>query len=296
MYIIKIYSLLNILYKCSVCNIYYYQIEIFTPNLFIFKNNTLNQLVLEDYMILLKRSQSIGFFVATVFALSGTVIAAPIISIDEIEKDAGIILEGTTKQAEYEFKIKNTGDSTLIISQVRPGCGCTVVSFDSVIAPGSEGTLKPKVDLKGMRSGEFHKSMSVMSNASNQPTLRLSLKGKIEGIINPDPGRLDMTVSDKGTIEGTVTLKTKKKSMKISKVAFAPYPHSDEKNEKSEIPFTFSILKADKNPDSDGNYSYTIQFGAPYTDSNTWYGQFVITTNHPQKNRVEITGSIRPRG
>jgi hypothetical protein len=47
--------------------------------------------------------------------------AGPMISVDIEEFDAGTIKAGTAASVKHVFKVKNTGDSALVIRDVRPG-------------------------------------------------------------------------------------------------------------------------------------------------------------------------------
>jgi hypothetical protein len=47
--------------------------------------------------------------------------SSPLISVDSANFDLGIIHAGKTTSAKHAFKIKNTGDSVLVIKQVKPG-------------------------------------------------------------------------------------------------------------------------------------------------------------------------------
>ena len=47
--------------------------------------------------------------------------AGPKISVDAKEFDVGTIREGSMSSITHEFRIKNTGDSVLVIHEVRPG-------------------------------------------------------------------------------------------------------------------------------------------------------------------------------
>jgi Protein of unknown function (DUF1573) len=45
----------------------------------------------------------------------------PMISVDTEEFDAGTLKASTTGSVKHVFKVKNTGDSVLVIRDVRPG-------------------------------------------------------------------------------------------------------------------------------------------------------------------------------
>jgi len=64
---------------------------------------------------------SIKGLILGALALPAMLISAPMISIDNENYDAGIIHEGEMSSLKHTFKVKNTGDSTLIIKHVKPG-------------------------------------------------------------------------------------------------------------------------------------------------------------------------------
>jgi hypothetical protein len=68
------------------------------------------------------------------------------------------------------FRCKNTGDKPLIITNARPGCGCTVADFTKEpIAPGNEGIITAAFDSKKAHgAGEVRKTIMVSSNTKNQ--------------------------------------------------------------------------------------------------------------------------------
>jgi len=47
--------------------------------------------------------------------------AGPKIKVDSVDWNAGVIKEGEVKVLKHTFIVKNTGDSILVIQQVRPG-------------------------------------------------------------------------------------------------------------------------------------------------------------------------------
>ena len=76
------------------------------------------------------------------------------------------------------FEIKNTGTEALIISNAKGSCGCTVPSWPKEpIAPGATSQLKVKYDTK--RPGSINKSVTIFSNAINEPTKVVRIKGSV---------------------------------------------------------------------------------------------------------------------
>src|SRR5262249_39579724 len=61
-------------------------------------------------------------------------VSAPKIEITPETKDAGTVPKG--QMIDTTFLVKNSGGSDLVITDARPGCGCTVASFDKLIKPG----------------------------------------------------------------------------------------------------------------------------------------------------------------
>jgi len=89
--------------------------------------------------------------------------------------DLGEIPQGTPKVIEYEFK--NTSEKTILITDVRPSCGCTnaVYTKDS-IAPSKTGFVK--ATFNAASPGQFTKTITVTTTAEETPKT-LSFKGTV---------------------------------------------------------------------------------------------------------------------
>lgn len=89
--------------------------------------------------------------------------------------DLGQIEQGKPVTVEFEFT--NPSMVPLIISSVRPNCGCTVADYPKEpVAPGKSGKIV--VTYNAAASGAFTKSTTVTSNASEGQT-SLILKGEV---------------------------------------------------------------------------------------------------------------------
>ncbi len=78
----------------------------------------------------------------------------------------------------HKFEITNTGDNPLIISSVKPGCGCTVPEFtNEPILPGKKGFVNLKFDSSSF-DGMQHKSADVYANVENMP-IKLSFTANV---------------------------------------------------------------------------------------------------------------------
>ncbi len=66
----------------------------------------------------------------------------------------------------------------MLISNSRGSCGCTVPEWPKEpIAPGATGTIKVKYDT--MRTGAINKSVTISSNAVNEPEKVIYIKGSV---------------------------------------------------------------------------------------------------------------------
>ncbi len=76
------------------------------------------------------------------------------------------------------FEFVNTGNAPLIISEAKKTCGCTIPSWPKEpIAPGESGTITVKYDTK--RAGAINKSVTIVSNAVNEPMKIIRIKGQV---------------------------------------------------------------------------------------------------------------------
>jgi hypothetical protein len=89
--------------------------------------------------------------------------------------DFGKIEQGKPVTAEFEFK--NPSMVPLIISNVKPSCGCTVADFPKEpVQPGKTGKIS--VTYNAAASGFFQKSILVTSNAT-EGNSSLIIKGEV---------------------------------------------------------------------------------------------------------------------
>ena len=77
------------------------------------------------------------------------------------------------------FKFTNIGSMPLIINKVYSSCGCTIPKKpSSPINPGQEDEIQVKYDTN--RVGPIRKTITVLSNAINSPTISLKITGNVE--------------------------------------------------------------------------------------------------------------------
>ena len=77
------------------------------------------------------------------------------------------------------FKFTNIGSKPLIINKVYSSCGCTIPKKpSSPVGPGQVDEIQVKYDTN--RVGPIRKTITVLSNAINSPTISLKITGNVE--------------------------------------------------------------------------------------------------------------------
>jgi len=103
-------------------------------------------------------------------------LGSPIIEFDQKEYDFGDITEGDV--VEGTFTVFNKGKTDLIITEVKPSCGCTTPDWTKeAIEPGKTGEIKFKFNSAG-RKGKQNKSITIRSNAENVTEV-IRIKGTV---------------------------------------------------------------------------------------------------------------------
>ncbi len=120
------------------------------------------------------------------FVLQLCCISGPLHAQDAAKPAAGIAWKSTTmdlgkidqgKPVSVEFEFNNPSMVPLIISSVRPTCGCTIADYPKEpIQPGKSGKIA--VTYNAAASGFFQKSIVVMTNATEGNT-SLIIKGEV---------------------------------------------------------------------------------------------------------------------
>ena len=79
---------------------------------------------------------------------------------------------------ECEFRFTNTGTEPLLVLKPKSSCGCTIPSWpQEPILPGESDIIK--VTYRTNRAGIINKTVTVTSNAVNNPTVVLRIKGRV---------------------------------------------------------------------------------------------------------------------
>lgn len=128
------------------------------------------------------------------FALMGTVAGAQNVQtqevpangakirFEEMEHQYGTIEKGGN--GDCEFKFWNDGNEPLILQNVKPSCGCTTPTFtQKPVMPGQSGVIKVHYNTNNV--GGFSKTVTVTSNAVDNPRVVLRIKGNVKAEQQP---------------------------------------------------------------------------------------------------------------
>lgn len=116
--------------------------------------------------------------------VTGEAQAAPVsnepstsIALSESNFDFGKIKKGD--KVEHVYEVTNTGKNPLVISEVKPGCGCTAPDFTKEpILPGKKGKITLHFDSSNF-DGNVQKYADVFANVEKAP-IKLTFTANIQ--------------------------------------------------------------------------------------------------------------------
>ena len=127
---------------------------------------------------------------------------------------------------EHVYEIKNAGDLSLTLKEVKASCGCTVVKTSTMnLAPGDTAQITATLNLHG-RSGHQDKHVMVSSDDPKTPMLLLNLRGDVvqEYAITPDRITIGQVRGDQSTKTQVTFVNNTSNEVHVTKVdSTAPY-------------------------------------------------------------------------
>jgi hypothetical protein len=125
-------------------------------------------------------------------AAASTNSSGPKIAFETPVYDFGKAKSGDPVKHTYLFT--NTGDAVLYITNVQPSCGCTTAGdWSKQVEPGKTGTIPVQFNSANYNGGVF-KTITVTSNAKDQQSTVLQLKGTVWKPIEISPQFAMITV------------------------------------------------------------------------------------------------------
>jgi len=123
---------------------------------------------------------------------------SPKLQVEDPVYDFGVIRAGEVDTVTHIFKFKNVGTGNLLITKIKPSCGCTsAVASATDIAPGGEATLSAALKPKG-KFGETSVTVRVDSNDPTNPSQIFRIKGTVLSPWRVIPMLLDLGDIGKG--------------------------------------------------------------------------------------------------
>lgn len=99
------------------------------------------------------------------------------LALSESNFDFGKVKKGD--KVEHVYEVTNTGTNPLVISEVKPGCGCTVPDFTKEpIMPGKKGKITLHFDSSSF-DGNVNKYADVFANVEKAP-IKLTFTANIQ--------------------------------------------------------------------------------------------------------------------
>jgi hypothetical protein len=212
--------------------------------------------------------------------------SGPKLMVPEKVIDEGTVAKGTVVEA--NFKLVNEGTETLVVKAVRPTCGCTVADYDREVSAGGEGWLKAKLDTADF-SGPVSKSILVMTNDPQDPTITLVIKAVVKPYIEvlPRPLIRFNAVTYEGMSQTvTVVSDDDERDFKVTNVeSSVPYLETSVRKLGSD-----ELLRG--RSETQYEVVMTLTDDAPSGPVNA---QLVVSTDHPEAPKVvvKVYGVIR---
>lgn len=225
--------------------------------------------------------------------IAATLLAGPKMVLKEKVVDAGTAVEGQNTSVKASYILKNSGTSDLHLKKVIPACGCTKITYyDSLIAPGKSGKIDAAMNLKGFGGGTVAKMITVVSNAGNEPIVRLIIKATVQEIITVSEPYVSLNANHPAPLN--FYLSSKKNDLKITDVHFLV----DQDQQKTSpdwqsdmpviIPYKWSPIDS---IGSNGYHFYKLGLFMPEIDR-SMLGIFTLRTNHPDKPEILMRGTL----
>jgi hypothetical protein len=223
--------------------------------------------------------------------LASVAFSGPKIEFDTKTFNCGTVIEGKTDKLNAVFVVKNTGDALLKLDGVRPGCGCTVVKYDTLVLPGKTAKIESQVNIAGYRSGPISKFITVTSNATNESSVRLTIEATVQAVIAVSESFLSLDASYLKAPR-TIYLTSKKTDLKVSDVTFKSKDNSKSPTWRSNLPLSIKhIWTPTDSIKIDGSRVFKLGVFMPNIE-NSISGDFIIKTNHPEKPETTLQGII----
>jgi len=222
------------------------------------------------------KSLIFAILLSTIFAIS------PLLAQPKIEVVGGSTIDFgdsyTGQKIERVITIKNIGNDTLHISDVKAQCGCTATMMsdkDKTLSPKSVGKVSISFDTHNYGGSKVSKQVYITSNDTSTPKLTVTFTANVLNVIDTDPKILsfdNMKLDSTYTRTITITNPSMKNRVKILSVD-PKFPM-----------INVSLMKYELMP---GEKTQLQAIFRP-TKTGTFQGQVELTTDHTIQPKFNI--------
>jgi hypothetical protein len=213
-------------------------------------------------------------------AASAQELPPPQVTVAEPIWDAGIVARGT--KVVHEFVLHNRGVQMMAIREVRPSCGCTVVSYDPSIPPGGDGRVRAELDTEGLM-GAIAKEVTVFTGDPANPAVQLTIRAQVQPALDAQPGYFRFVHVQGAPAESA------------RQVIWSPdFPALEVLSAVSSLPFVTVTVRQAKTSErlvqstGDGKQWVVEATLASEPPPGPLAGTVTIATNHPRRKSLEI--------
>jgi hypothetical protein len=200
--------------------------------------------------------------------------SGPILQVDKATYDFGKVAVG--EKVRHTYIITNTGSEMLHIANVQPSCHCTTAgNWTHDIAPGQSGEIAVQFDSTGFGSGgPVTKSITVYSNAKNEPRTTLLLKGTVWKPIDVSPTTAIVSIAPDASDAVSTTVRIVNQTDNPVTVSNAISANR-----------LFTVALKEVKPGKE--YEVVITAQPPFTAGSSW-GTITVNTSLPSTPAINI--------
>jgi hypothetical protein len=174
--------------------------------------------------------------------------------------------------ARCDFRFRNIGDRTLVLSNVSATCGCTIAGgWPELVPPGKTGRI-PVTYRAGASDGPFSKAIRVSSNDREEPQIALRILGNVKTPIEvaPSTAIIDVVTGIPQDAETIVTVRNR---------ASEPLALSSPESKDAALTAELAAVKPGE------TYRLTIRAHYP---ASALHGRITLLTSATNMPRIEI--------
>jgi len=118
-------------------------------------------------------------------------LASPLVSVAGEYYEFPPVIEGL--KVRHDFSVRNTGTSPLELREVKPDCGCTMVSYKKEIPAHGEGAIAICLNTSGYGRQHVVKEIFVKTNDEKRPSFKLIIEGEVKPAADISPAEAMLT-------------------------------------------------------------------------------------------------------